>query len=223
MKVLTKREALDLLEGVTNGDYIDNGSSRAVYDIMFEGRECVMKIALDRQGRNQNVLEANLYMQCGGTYLANIYARYSNVFLICEKVYMYDRDFVEEVSEYGLDADSEISRWDDDADEEIYINLWEAYEYSSYEECQKVIDDVRDTYNYLCDYQGDTSDNNQIGYRESGEAVAYDYGYSTDQEWKDIVGKIYRHVDRGTVLEECIEYIVENAEVENLVIEYEQN
>lgn len=221
MKILSKREALDLLADMTEEDYIDNGSSRAVYDVMFEGRECVMKIALDRQGRNQNVLEANLYAECGGTYLANIYARYSNVLLICEKVYMYDRDFVENVAEYGCDADYELLRYDEDNDEEVYIEVWEAYDYRSCDDCQRVIDDIRDAYNYLCDYQGDTSDNNQIGYREGGEAVAYDYGYSTDQEWRDIVGKIYRHVDRGTVLEECVEYITDNAEVKVLEVEYE--
>lgn len=221
MKILSKREALDLLADMTEEDYIDNGSSRAVYDVMFEGRECVMKVALDRQGRNQNVLEARLYAECGGDYLANIYARYSNVLLICEKVYMFGAGFVENVAEYGYEAEGELSHYDEETDEEVYVELWEAYEFNNYDDCQRVIDNVRDVYNYLCDYQGDTSDNNQIGYRESGEAVAYDYGYSTDQEWKDIVGKIYRHVDRGTVLEECVEYITDNAEVEDLEMEYE--
>lgn len=223
MKILTRKEALNLLADMTNEDYIDNGSSRAVYNVMFEGRECVMKIALDRQGRNQNTLEANLYMECGGTYLANIYARYSNVFLICEKVYMYNRDFVDNVAECGYDADGELPRYDYEADEEDCIEVWKAYEYRSCEDCQKAIDDIRDVYNFLCDYQGDSSDNNQIGYRESGEAVAYDYGYSTDQDWEDIVGKIYRYVNQGTVLEECTQYIIDNAEMEDLVIEYKEN
>jgi hypothetical protein len=220
IKRLTFQEALGILDGISEDDFIGHGSSRAVYSVYYQGKECVMKIALDRQGRNQNVLEMKLYAEHADSgHLADIYARYSNVFMICEKVTVYDEDFVIDVTEYGSDAGDEAAYHCSEDGE--CGTVWESYDFRSAEQCQKIIDDVREVYNFLCEYQGDTSDNCQIGCADNGKAVAYDYGYDTSESFHDIVGRIYRWVGNGNVLSTCYNYIWENDEMAELVLEFE--
>lgn len=221
IKRLAFQEALDILESVSEEDFIGNGSSRAVYNIHYQGKECVMKIALDRQGRNQNVLEMKLYAEHADSgNLATIYAHYSNVFMICEKVSMFDEDFVVEVTEYGNDAEDGFSYYCSDEDEEDRC-LWQVYDFRNADACQEVIDGIRDVYNYLCEYQGDTSDNCQIGCTKDGRVVAYDYGYDTSECYRDIVGNVYRWVKDGAVLSACYDYMWEYDEMIDLALEFE--
>lgn len=73
MKELTIREEYDLLQelSVEEGNFIHNGSSRAVYRL-DENR--VLKVAMDRQGRQQNTNEINLFRAHGNQHLAEIFA-----------------------------------------------------------------------------------------------------------------------------------------------------
>lgn len=208
MIVLTKEQAFEILDNLIESDMIGHGSSRAVYDYVWNGKPCVVKIGVDVGGHNQNVLEVNVYNEhCGrGRFLAEIYARYGNLMLVCEKVSPLNSSFAEGVLDCGLEADSEINYYDSDTEDYTNMELWKYYDFRSYEECDKLIDKMREVYWELEEIQGCTSDNEQLGIAEDGSVVAYDYGYDIAVD-HTIVGCIYNWVNRKTVLDECYEQV----------------
>lgn len=206
MRELTKEEALRVANNLSMDDYIHHGSSRAVFDYMFEGRHCVVKIALDEGGHNQNKIERECYVEHGHEgFLAELIAFYDNILAIYEFVEVTDEQFVEEAVEYGCDATDDVEcSWNEEEQEMNEVEMWRCWNYTNAEECQRVIEEYREVYNALCDYQGETSDNTQIGVNESGKAVAYDYGYIVGYEHGIIVGNIYTFLNDGIVLDELI-------------------
>lgn len=102
MKELTIREEYDLLQelSVEEGNFIHNGSSRAVY-LLDKNR--VLKVAMDRQGRQQNTNEINLFRAHGNQHLAEIFA-YGKFVVVMEMV--DEQDIDEMVFEYE-DADNQ--------------------------------------------------------------------------------------------------------------------
>ena len=211
IRSLTKEEALLVLHTVDFSAIINHGSSRAVYDCFYGGKNCVIKIGLDDGGHNQNVLECSVYERFGDSgKLAEIYARYGNVFLVCEKVEVISSDFAETVLEWGDDADANVTVWEEDGYERV-VPLWERADFSSEEECQALINKMRDVYCLLEDIQGSTSDNEQLGINENGDVVAYDYGYDTEFHYDILVGRVYKYV---------VDDAVEN-EVFNQVVDYD--
>jgi hypothetical protein len=208
IRSLTKEEAFSILNTVDFSAMINHGSSRAVYDCLYAGKKCVIKIGLDDGGHNQNVLECSVYERFGDSgKLAEIYARFGNVFLVCEKVEVISYDFAETVLEWGEDADADVILWEEDG--ERVIPLWEHINFSSEEECQTLIDKMRDVYCLLEDIQGSTSDNEQLGINENGDVVAYDYGYDTEFHYNVLVGRIYNYIRDDAVKSEVFNQVTD--------------
>lgn len=208
IRSLTKEEAFSVLNTVDFNAMIDHGSSRAVYDCVYAGKKCVIKIGLDDGGHNQNVLECSVYERFGDSgKLAEIYARYGNVFLVCEKVEVISCDFAETVLEWGEDADADVTLWEEDG--ERVVPLWEHINFSSEKECQTLIDKMRDVYCLLEDIQGCTSDNEQLGINENGDVVAYDYGYDTEFHYNVLVGRIYKYLRDDAVKSEVFNQVAD--------------
>lgn len=84
MIALSTQEEIKLLKDFvkTNPDFLDNGSSRAVF-AYEEGK--VIKIAFDEQGCAQNINEVMLFQEQGDKHLATIYA-YGKYVIIMEEV-----------------------------------------------------------------------------------------------------------------------------------------
>lgn len=209
IKSLTKEEALLVLHTVDFDAIINHGSSRAVYDCYYGGKECVIKIGLDDGGHNQNVLECSVYERFGDSgKLAEIYARFGNVFLVCEKVEVISSDFAETVLEWGDDANADVTIWEEDG--ERVVPLWERANFNNEEECQVLINKMRDAYCLLEDIQGCTSDNEQLGINENGDVVAYDYGYDTEFHFNVLVGHVYKYIVNNavesTVFNQVVDY-----------------
>lgn len=104
MKELTIREEYDLLQEllVEEGNFIHNGSSRAVYRL---DKNRVLKVAMDRQGRQQNINEINLFRAHGNQHLAEIFA-YGKFVVVMEMVDEQDMD--EMMSEYDEFDNQEV-------------------------------------------------------------------------------------------------------------------
>lgn len=194
IKELTEQEALEVLEPLLEEDtYIDCGSSRAVYEINWKGRHCVVKIACDREGRLQNRIECGLF-ECteGASFLGEIYAKYNDYFHIMEYVQPYNSTFIDRVSDGCIPEceeydNYEYNTWDDRV---ITGTVHEDCGFKSLDdmiyECRK----VEDVAYQLAQYSGDTADNYQIGKTADGRIVAYDYGYDTAYECCEQVGDI---------------------------------
>lgn len=98
IRQLTIKEELDIIDQLEDCDILGEGSSRCVYDYEFEGKHCVVKIAVGRGGFLQSRLEQELFDQYGNDYpVAKIFAAGKCV----------------EIMEYVDDAKRNDARWDD--------------------------------------------------------------------------------------------------------------
>jgi hypothetical protein len=150
---LTEAEEITFLKDIIDNfsNEIGIGSSRQVFEFMSDK---VIKVAADTGGINQNKREIELFRKYGRKYLAEIYA-YGEYIIIMEKVETVCAD-------------------------EIIIG----YEYEYAENLSELLDEreynkIISTYNFLTNVNGCTSDNYQLGIRENGDYVAYDYGYES--------------------------------------------
>lgn len=179
MRVLTKREEIDVLKMLDYEDRLDNGSSRFVMDVsdkIFDylkldpSREYVLKLAVGHGGFNQHQREVEMWKDVNdNSFLAEIFA--AGYFIsIMEKVETCDYiDFAE-----GM-------YWDDDKSEAVRNFLdyeWNIQEDDDefepeYNRMLKVADSICN----LAYYNGTTSDNGQLGLTPDGRYVAYDYGF----------------------------------------------
>jgi len=84
MRELTIKEEYELLQELIRDDvdFINNGSSRAVFE--FDTNR-IVKVAMDKQGRRQNKNEIELFRAAGNDYLAEIYA-YGRFIIVMEQV-----------------------------------------------------------------------------------------------------------------------------------------
>jgi hypothetical protein len=167
MKELTLSEELDLVKKVIDEelDFFDNGSSRVVFDL---GDNKVLKIAMDKQGRLQNQVEVETFMDMGNSHLAEIFS-YGLFINVMEYVEVECAEVIEDVYNENL------------SDEEYYEDY--VIEYSDQVQIRHTIDN-------LCERYGWTDDNFQLGKtisRKENKYVSYDYGYDTNYHRHQIV------------------------------------
>lgn len=194
-KELTMEQALSVLEHLAMNESLfeDNGSSRAVYHILHDNKEYVVKLAGDKQGRKQNEIERELFNNVGSQgFLAPIVWAYQDIMLICHYVEVLDFDLVEEA--YCSSPDDFVD-W---ARQYYYCD-----EFESREKILSLYDDICKVVRSLEDYQGETSDNYQIGYNSHdfgtgvNQIVAYDYGYTTAIPRNEQVGSVEGYLSFG--------------------------
>lgn len=175
MKELSPKEEMNLIKYIIdNGDFLDRGSSRAVYTL-DNGR--VYKIAFDEEGRTQNNLEVDLFECHGKHYLAEIFS-YGRYLVEMEQVETpYSSSDLEDYSGgfYYFGTDEEE---DEDAMRGYCIPTLEEAE------------DIERAKEFLDNELGYTSDNFQIGFSRNQQCwVAYDYGYDPNLNRDDQVSE----------------------------------
>ena len=180
-KMLTKEQAQQVVDYIRkyNDDVLGYGSSRAVFDFEYKGESYVVKFAGEPEGRAQNRIELNLYNSVDGPLNPIVWA-YEDIFLICPRLDTLDYDFVE----YVYDS-QDMSR------REFLEEFTGFYEYDIFDNDDKREDfrwDVVAVVDFLNDYQGNTSDNYQLGLL-NGQVVAMDYGYEVGRHG-ELVGNI---------------------------------
>lgn len=184
MRELTKEEALELLTRLEEEEnYIGRGSSRAVFEFKHEGKAYAVKVAGDAQGRFQNDRERTLWLETESEYLAPVEFYYDDV-IIAFPIVLGCEDLADYIYESGI-YDSE-----DLDDREDFMNMFDIEE----DELDNTIELFQNCVNFLSDYQGETSDNCQVGWLE-GRIVAYDYGYTTYDDRHDQVGDMDSYYD----------------------------
>lgn len=175
MKELSPKEELNLIKYIMdNGEFLDRGSSRAVYTL---DNDRVYKIAFDDEGRTQNNLEIDLFEVHGKHYLAEIFS-YGRYVIEMEQVETpYSASDLEDYSGgfYHLTLSEE-----EDEDE------MRGYIIPTLEEAE----DIERAKEFLDNELGYTSDNHQIGYSYNQQCwVAYDYGYDPNLNRNDQVSE----------------------------------
>ena len=168
-KYLTLEQETKLLYVIAeNYDYLDNGASRAVFNMDSEDfdkcgiklpndKKYVVKVAIGSGGINQNYYEVHHYINFGEDYpLAAIY---------------YYGKYVE-IMEY-IDVIPEATNFEYDEDE--FFEYMQDNGYSA-SQTQEIIDAITS----LEDINGDTLDNTQVGFNSNGNVVSYDYGFVAD-------------------------------------------
>lgn len=179
-----------LLEAAMNiNNFLDNGSSRAVYDI---GHDLVLKVSVDEEGDAQNDVEYDFYYDTlNSKYLAKLYGMGTSVILM-EKVEVMSYYEVYELlnAAQGWDADNYINEEYDENDKLIENPIPEiAYK-------------IRETVDFLEDYLGSTSDNSQLG-KSGDRIVAFDYGFVPQNEGNvsNNLSRMFDYFDDTVVLE----------------------
>lgn len=186
-KELTIEQAMEVLNhiSVNKSLFEGNGSSRAVYHILYNGKEYVVKLAGDGQGRKQNEIERKLYEeQHASNFLAPIVWAYQDIMLICDYVEILDFELVE----YAYNESFE------DFVEWAITDF--GYEEDDRERLCELQNNIVEVVSLLENFQGKSSDNYQIGYNThdtgigANKIVAYDYGYCTYLPREEQVGEV---------------------------------
>ena len=168
MKILTIEQEIELLNNA--GNFIGNGSSRAVYEIEYDGKPCVLKVYLDKAGEVQTNNEIEMCKNYEGMF-ANIYA-VGHCCIVAEKVDLID-GYVIECAVSGCPYDEYLDR-------ENEPELSEP----EYEELCGLLEMIEGALGYSCD-------NDQVGFsKEQDIFVAYDYGYTSDIDFDEQVGSM---------------------------------
>ena len=154
---LTINQEIEILENL--GDFIANGSSRAVYEY---NDDYVVKVALDKKGQYQNKVEVNSYRKYGDLHLARIQS-YGKHIVVMEKVDKLDYYVVYDI-------------WHTENYDEYTGEDKEYYEAKGIDE--SLFYKIKETVDALDEWNGTTSDNYQIGI-VGDRVVAYDYGFET--------------------------------------------
>lgn len=135
---LTREEEEAIINSLTYEDFIDCGTSRAVYKFK---EDYVVKVAMSYGGVNQNYIEKTYFNDIGNEYLANLYA-HGMIINIMERVTdctYYDswgHDFTpeeeEEVSNL-IDIVNDFTEYDGEDNKQIgfshRLNAWVVYDY----------------------------------------------------------------------------------------------
>lgn len=181
MEQLTEKQAMKLVEYLRGNDkFCDNGSSRAVFRV--DGY--AVKIACEEQGLLQNSIEKELYKRGDYVCLNPIRFYYDDLILVCDWVDVLDRELVDTAASESFEdfKDFIADYWTDEYDDWTEDDLYQLQS------------DIKDVVEVLTDEQGDSSDNTQLGFNReyqgygSFHIVAYDYGYNTDYELRQIAG-----------------------------------
>lgn len=161
MNRLSRIEEKRIIErAIKMNKFLGSGSSRAVYSL---GNGYCLKVAIDKQGQFQNHTEIRMFKKHGDEFLAEVQS-YGKYVVVMEEITVDEEAF-------------------DDA-------LYSARRnYSSDEAIESDYDgeEIQRTMYWLEDELGYTSDNEQIGFREStGQYVAFDYGLDTEFFYKSV-------------------------------------
>lgn len=212
IKELTREQALEVLEHIWES-YEDYGSSRLVHAIKYNGKYYAVKIIADNQGRHQNRTEINLFEEHGDEKFLNpIRWAYKDLMIICDYVYPIEYDLVDAAYNRGPDEFYEM------------CNDWFECDYT-YEEAEELGAEISYVVNCLENYQGETSDNYQIGYNENDFGigkkcvVAYDYGYTSGVSNSIQVGSIHRYLPNSCDDDEPNVYEI----MKELILDEEEN
>jgi hypothetical protein len=159
---LTIDQEIEILENL--GEFIANGSSRAVYEY---DDDYVVKVALDRKGQYQNNVEVKNYRAHGDLHLARIQS-YGKHIVVMEKVEELNyytimnilrSEYYNEFVESNTNEEGFYYYKDESIDEDLFYKIHE-------------------TVNALDKWNGSTADNCQIGI-VGNRVVAYDYGFES--------------------------------------------
>ena len=175
MERLQLEQECKILTSLINEDFINRGSSRAVYNFSIEDAaalgielpyDCVVKLAIGVGGLNQNALEVKTFLAHPELPLAEIVAcgRY---IVIMEKVSIEDGAFVDYLDSYLEPA-------------EYLSSYFEELSVEDYDRYLKELQEVDNVVEELVPIFGQTADNGQLGYNRDGRLVAYDYGFETE-------------------------------------------
>ena len=168
-KHLTLEQETKLLYKIAEKyDYLDNGASRAVFNMDNENfdkcgiklpsdKKYVVKVAIGTGGINQNYFEVHNYINFGEDYLLAAIYYYGKYVEIMEYV-----DVIPEATNFEYD-------------DEEFFEYMQDNGYSA-SEAQEMINTITS----LEDINGDTLDNTQVGFNSNGNVVSYDYGFVAD-------------------------------------------
>lgn len=174
MKRLSLSEELSLIKYTQkNAEYINRGSSRAVYDL---GDGTVLKLATCVRGQRQNGIEIDTFRWRNDDdrkHLAEIYS-YGKFVIVMEKITPVDMDLIQEIYEYG--ADNLLNDEDEDEDDCDSSRYRRAFSESELLLLTKE-DEIERHVNMLTDILGQTDDNYQVGLDKDNNIKSYDYGY----------------------------------------------
>jgi hypothetical protein len=157
MVKLTINQEIEILENL--GEFIGNGSSRAVYEY---NDDYIVKVALDKKGQYQNSAEVKKYRKYGDLHLARIQS-YGKHIVVMEKVDILDYYIVYDI-------------WHSENYDEYTDEDKDYYEAKGIDE--SLFYKIKETVDALDEWNGTTSDNYQIGI-VGDRVVAYDYGFET--------------------------------------------
>ena len=160
MKRLSLSEELALLQKAYQyGEYLDNGSSRSVYDM---GDGTVLKVASCKRGQFQNGMEIETFRN--GRYqdsLAEIYS-YGKYVVLMEKICPIGFELVEFLYNNG-NYESEVEHY------------WGEYGLEIASRQGELIEHIRNMEEML----GETVDNYQVGIDDDNNIKAFDYGFES--------------------------------------------
>jgi hypothetical protein len=178
---LSREQEMELLKMVNEDDFIDYGSSRAVYRLFYGGKEYAVKVFLDQGGYEQCVVERTIYSSSDMKDLvATIYAIGERC-MVTEFIHSMD-SAITELIYFNAEYDGYL-----DDMEHYYGEDYDALTEEQFDAAWNVITSLEQ-------YNDETSDNCQLGYDENGNIKAYDYGYIRGENAR-LVGHMGRYVD----------------------------
>ena len=216
MRRLTKIEEKQIiLKALEVDEYLGKGSSRAVYSL---GDGTCVKIANDIRGQFQNKTEIEAFRRYGKERLAEIVS-YGKFIVVMEQVdayenieemvYYFERaeedyydeeaDYYERLRENGLCPDDEDWKsFPDFSRQDVSIDGFDA---TQYEQVLKLKDWMDDNFGY-------TTDNYQMGMRDDGTFVSYDYGYMPENHEMSVSGSLWMAIKNTG----CMGFLLEIAD-----------
>lgn len=181
---LNIEEEYDIIKYVHEyGEYIGAGSSRAVFGL-DRYPEFVVKIAIDKEGRQQNDTELRTFFNTNYG-LADIYATGFSI-IIMERVEVIDTNwrmddiisaFYDDVLDLEMQYWDEDGEYDEDAETSVFDYLSRDLDIKL---TRKQLEEFVEVVEHLSNFLGDTPDNYQLGINQWGQVVAYDYGFDTE-------------------------------------------
>lgn len=202
MKRLNRIEEKQIiLKALEIDKFLGRGSSRAVYSL---GDGTCLKIAFDSCGQFQNKTELDAFREYGRANFAEIHA-FGRYVVVMEEVQVFG-----DLEEIRYEFEYLDSRYEQEA-EDYYDELeamkalypdQEHKSFMSFSEFERNFEvdgltranyyEIEELKGFLDDIFGHTSDNYQIGMRDNGTFVAYDYGFNVEDMHKSVSNKLWR-------------------------------
>ena len=204
LRLSTEMEA-DILElALANKNFIDNGSSRAVYGL---NDYLVVKLAIDEGGIHQNLVELETFLNNPKGPLARLYA-YGEFVVVMEIVKVIGYTNVEN----ALDIINEECEFEINEKGEVFDERGKILPFT-FKEMKK----IDETVTQLHEIFGYSEDNFQLGFGSRG-VVSFDYGYIPEDHEisisKSLTSKICE-IGEWEILREILDELRATIEVEN--------